>query len=285
MILFILLLILIILLSINIIIYGYLQINNIAKTGGNYKGLNNVHKGLNNVHKGLNNVHKRLNGIEYKIIYIEKDSEEYAKFKKRNDSFNNFYKIINCPHFKTIEDILSTKCIKLPSIYDQCKKVKKNGLELCILKKGSYIYKTFNGFMTEKMEKDYLDKNPNGISWYGNIYASYNFAKSVYGGLNVYILTKDIILFDYFNYNNLKILINYLYKNKCNKYLINNIKLYTGFQISKEKQYKKYKEFYQVDKEIVTKLFKVCDKTTLSARNILKSHEKKGGYFIYVNKE
>jgi phage anti-repressor protein len=56
-------------------------------------------------------------------------------------------------------------------------------------------------------------------------------------------------------------------------------------QYLKEKQYKKYKEFYQVDKEIVTKLFKVCDKATLSARNILKSHEQKGGFFIYINKE
>jgi phage anti-repressor protein len=40
-------------------------------------------------------------------------------------------------------------------------------------------------------------------------------------------------------------------------------------QYLKEKQYKKYKEFYQVDKEIVSKLFKVCNKTTLAARNIL----------------
>jgi len=56
-------------------------------------------------------------------------------------------------------------------------------------------------------------------------------------------------------------------------------------QYLKEKQYKKYKEFYQVDREIVTKLFKVCDKATLSARNILKSQEQKGGFFIYINKD
>jgi hypothetical protein len=56
-------------------------------------------------------------------------------------------------------------------------------------------------------------------------------------------------------------------------------------QFLKEKQYKKYKEFYQVDKEIISKLFKVCDKATLAARNILKPHEQKGGYFIYINKE
>lgn len=56
-------------------------------------------------------------------------------------------------------------------------------------------------------------------------------------------------------------------------------------QYLKEKQYKKYKEFYQVDKEIVSKLFKVCDKATLSARYILKAHEQKGGYYIYLSNE
>lgn len=54
-------------------------------------------------------------------------------------------------------------------------------------------------------------------------------------------------------------------------------------QYLKEKQYKKYKEFYQVDKDIVSKLFKVCNKTTLAARNILKPNEQKGGYFLYLD--
>ena len=49
----------------------------------------------------------------------------------------------------------------------------------------------------------------------------------------------------------------------------------------KEKQYKKYKEFYQVDKDIVSKLFKVCNKTTLAARNIL--YNENNNFNLYDN--
>ena len=53
-------------------------------------------------------------------------------------------------------------------------------------------------------------------------------------------------------------------------------------QYLKEKQYKKYKEFYMVDKEIVSKLFRLCNKFTLSAKRILK--EQHGGYYLYIEK-
>ena len=160
---FTLLIILIILLSINIAIYcGTKNI----KIGGD----------------------TRSDGSTYKIVYVTKDSEIYDKiFKQRAQQENilPFYKVINCPHFKKIEDSRLGKCIMVPSLYDQCKKIKKNGLDLCILKKGSLIYKTFDGFITEEKEKEYLEKHPNGVSWYGNIYVSYDFAKNTYGGLNV----------------------------------------------------------------------------------------------------
>ena len=215
---FILLIILIILLSINIAIYCTVKT---IKIGGN----------------------TRSDGSTYKIVYVTKDSEIYNKiFKQRAQQENilPFYKIINCPHFKKIEDSRLGKCIMLPSLYDQCKKIKKNGLDLCILKKGALIYKTFDGFITKEKEKEYLEKNPNGVSWYGNIYVSYDFAKHTYGGLNVYIVQKDIILFDYFNYNNLKILINFLNKIKCKKSIINDIRVNSGFHIKREDQYKQF---------------------------------------------
>ena len=52
----------------------------------------------------------------------------------------------------------------------------------------------------------------------------------------------------------------------------------------KNKQYKKYKEFYQIDVEIITDLFKVCNSASLSAKKILNKSEQKGGYFIYIKK-
>ena len=50
-------------------------------------------------------------------------------------------------------------------------------------------------------------------------------------------------------------------------------------QYLKVKQYKKYKEFYQVDVDIITNLFKVCNNTTLSAKTILNKKEQSGGFF------
>lgn len=56
-------------------------------------------------------------------------------------------------------------------------------------------------------------------------------------------------------------------------------------QYLKEKQFKKYKEFYQVDIDDVSKLFKICNNATLSAKKILSKSEQKGGYFIYLEKD
>lgn len=53
----------------------------------------------------------------------------------------------------------------------------------------------------------------------------------------------------------------------------------------KNKQYKKYKEFYQVDVEIITDLFKVCNAASLTAKKILSKSEQKSGYFMYLEKE
>lgn len=56
-------------------------------------------------------------------------------------------------------------------------------------------------------------------------------------------------------------------------------------QYLKQKQFKKYKEFYQVDIDDISQLFKVCNNATLSAKKVLAKHEQKGGYFIYLEKE
>jgi len=56
-------------------------------------------------------------------------------------------------------------------------------------------------------------------------------------------------------------------------------------QYLKQKQFKKYKEFYQVDVDDITKLFKICNNATLSAKKILNKNEQKGGYYIYLEKE
>lgn len=56
-------------------------------------------------------------------------------------------------------------------------------------------------------------------------------------------------------------------------------------QYLKSKQYKKYKEFYQVDIDDVSKLFKICNSATLSAKKVLSKTEQKDSYYIYLQKD
>ena len=52
----------------------------------------------------------------------------------------------------------------------------------------------------------------------------------------------------------------------------------------KDKQYRKYKEFYQVDADIIKKMLKECDKMSVVARKTISGKNQKGGYFIYIDK-
>jgi hypothetical protein len=53
----------------------------------------------------------------------------------------------------------------------------------------------------------------------------------------------------------------------------------------KDKQYRKYKEFYQVDADIIKKMLKECDKMSVVARKTINGKRHTGGYFIYIDKE
>ena len=56
-------------------------------------------------------------------------------------------------------------------------------------------------------------------------------------------------------------------------------------QYLKSKQFKKYKEFYQVDIDDISKLFTICNNATLSAKKVLSKADQKGGYYIYLERE
>lgn len=53
----------------------------------------------------------------------------------------------------------------------------------------------------------------------------------------------------------------------------------------REKKYRKYKEFYQVDTDIIKKMLKECDKMSISSRKTINGKQHSGGYFIYIDKE
>lgn len=52
-----------------------------------------------------------------------------------------------------------------------------------------------------------------------------------------------------------------------------------------EKKYRKYKEFYEVDIEIIKKMIKKCDKMSVVARKTIAGKDSKKGYFIYIDKK
>jgi phage anti-repressor protein/predicted GIY-YIG superfamily endonuclease len=52
----------------------------------------------------------------------------------------------------------------------------------------------------------------------------------------------------------------------------------------REKQYRKYKEFFEVDIDIIKKMIKECDRMSLIARKTINGKNHKGGYFLYIDK-
>jgi phage anti-repressor protein/predicted GIY-YIG superfamily endonuclease len=52
----------------------------------------------------------------------------------------------------------------------------------------------------------------------------------------------------------------------------------------REKKYRKYKEFYQVDVDIIKKMIKECERMSLVARKTINGKYAKGGYFLYIDK-
>ena len=53
----------------------------------------------------------------------------------------------------------------------------------------------------------------------------------------------------------------------------------------KSKQYRKRKEFYQVDIDIIKEVIKSCNKIVLKVRNKVDNKFKDGGYYAYIHKE
>jgi endonuclease/exonuclease/phosphatase family metal-dependent hydrolase len=172
---------------------------------------------------------------------ITKESDIYKTQIKSKQTFpSKFYQTINDKAFLEIETQLSKGCINKPSIYDICKKRKINGLNICVLEKGEYLYKTMLGFITPEMEEKFLRTHQTDLLWFGNIYIAYRFALEIWGGINPYKVKEDIILFDYFDPANMEVLLKFI-KNKYgeNSQMYRNTTLYTGYKMNKNDQLKK----------------------------------------------
>lgn len=160
---------------------------------------------------------------------------------------SDFAKLINNKYIAELENMLAQKCIKDDSLYDKCKKINKNGLNICVLEKGTPIYKLMSGYVTEDMNNKYLRNNLDELSWFGNKYLPYTFVVDTFCGINVYVPTEDIYLFDYFDQQNLDKLLKFIetrYGIKSREY--ESIMLYTGYKLTKTEQ---YKQLQQINKK------------------------------------
>lgn len=104
------------------------------------------------------------------------------------------------------KNVSSVDCIdESRSIYNQSVKKKINGLNMCILKKDKHLYKGMNGFITQEMEKKYLQEPK--VMWFAALEYSYMFIQKSNCGLNVYKLKNDLYLLNIYDDENLPIIL------------------------------------------------------------------------------
>ncbi len=88
--------------------------------------------------------------MKTKIINITKDTSIYKDILKNKEAYpSDFCKELNSDFFYKVEEELNRECVNDKSIYDKCIKSKHNGLNVCILDKGEYLYKAMHGFVTQ----------------------------------------------------------------------------------------------------------------------------------------
>ena len=159
-----------------------------------------------------------------RIIFIEKNIFPIKQ--------NNFVKLIGGhEEVKKLDNlIMSNKCLLETSLYKLSEPDKLNGFNIRKIKKGTNIYKSFPGFITENMINEYI-KSDYEISFLSNKYLCYYISKINYHCLVSFKLKEDLILLDYFDIHNLKIIYNLL-PNKL-KYTFKNT---FGFNVSLAEQ-------------------------------------------------
>ena len=178
----------------------------------------------------LNYIEEELNKLPKNIknnIIINKDTLKLPK--------TEFYKIVKSSEIQRLEDLLvHNDCINETSLYDIGIKKKKYDFNVIKIKKGTNIYKTFQGFPLEKDIISYSKKNLVKPSWFGNKYLCYAIARNDWGSIVSLKLVRSIYLIDYFDAHNLDLIFKLL-KNIDKPYFnvektITTIKIATGYQ-------------------------------------------------------
>jgi endonuclease/exonuclease/phosphatase family metal-dependent hydrolase len=156
---------------------------------------------------------------------------------------SNFINYINNPDIKKLDDKLNKGCIKDNSLYILSEKRIVDGFEVCVLN-NTNIYRTYLGFLNKDIQNNYVRKDIIRPIYFGNKYFCYAIARTIWGGINSYKITKEIILIDLFNENNIKKLIELIEKlikdTIIRDKLIHLLKITTGYSMNFDEQLQYY---------------------------------------------
>jgi len=193
-----------------------------------------MNKELYDIQKQLNNLNKKTKN---KIIF-----NPIIEYNNTSNILNN---ISYPPQLISLEKKFQSICINDTPLYNKLETIYKNNLKYKLLKKGTYIYKAYPGFLGLNQEKIFLDKAPNNRPiWLANKYIPYSFVRNQYVGMCAYIVKKDIYLFDYFNNINIEFLLKVI----KDKNLIKHIKLQTSYNLPLKNSIEQFNKFYNYDK-------------------------------------
>jgi len=161
---------------------------------------------------------------------------------------SNFHTYIQSQPIQQLEKQFHSKCIKNKEYYTRFPTTYSHGLKCYIFKKGTNIYKAHTGFLKIGGEEKYYNtEDQTKPSWFTNKYTAYGLCRHSWCGLTSYKLTKDLLLIDWYNPKNLKVIDNLLKKidNKSlSKELRNHLGLQTGFNIPLHKQIEQLTSLY-----------------------------------------
>ena len=226
--------------------------------------------------KGLDK--KMINSINEEIDNLPDDIKDriIINYEGRGLRKSNFYKyILDNKEINILEKSLRKGCINDISLIELCKSDKIDGFNVLILPKGTLIYKSFHGYMTEEQTNKYLNTTDiNAPSWFGNKYFTYAICRDLWEGLVSFIVQKDLIFIDMFDTHNIKKIIDII--NTNNEYLlsmnfINDIKLKNGYKKSLESQLVYLSKIYPDWKDIwVYNNLKIPKKTYYYCKTIFR---------------
>ncbi len=177
----------------------------------------------------------------HKLKNITKKIKINNRFFKLQKS--EFIDYLNNDTLKDIDDQLNTGCIHDKSLYELSEKTMVDGFNVCILD-NIHIYRTYLGFLNKKIQDEYVKTNMNRPIYFANKYFCYAFARIIWGGIHSFKIKKRIVLIDFFDEHNIKLILELADKYIKNEDELINFKnsmiISTGYKLTFKQQIHNY---------------------------------------------